>query len=394
MTTTSSWRYDDDYAQLAQRFRPLFEQIGHTSLEREQARQQSPEQFGWLKDAGFGTLRIPLDSAGSAARLSDVFLLAAELAEVDPNLSHSWRNHFSFVEDRLHALGERGGEELLAHLGTSRDVIGGGFGERGTAAGALPETTLMKASDDSYRVSGSKYYSTGSIYADWITVLARQETQDQAVVALVPVNQSGVEVDDDWDGFGQQVTGSGSVHYSEAEVSEHHILPYRQRYDYAPHFYQTYLHAVLVGIGRAVVRDVTETLRRRGRCHANNVAQVPREDPQLLQVVGEISAVVQAADAIFHDSVRSIDHAVSAAPELRSAALDDSWAVVAAAQVTVTENILRASTLLFDALGASSTSQTLSLDRHWRNARTLATHNPRVARARLLGDYLVNGRRP
>jgi alkylation response protein AidB-like acyl-CoA dehydrogenase len=49
---------------------------------------------------------------------------------------------------------------------------------------------------------------------------------------------------------------------------------------------------------------------------------------------------------------------------------------------------------LFDALGASATSQRKQLDRHWRNARTVATHNPTVFKARIIGDYELNGTEP
>ena len=34
------------------------------------------------------------------------------------------------------------------------------------------------------------------------------------------------------------------------------------------------------------------------------------------------------------------------------------------------------------------------LDRHWRNARTLASHNPVIYRDRIVGDYVLNGTSP
>ena len=64
------------------------------------------------------------------------------------------------------------------------------------------------------------------------------------------------------------------------------------------------------------------------------------------------------------------------------------------AQLVVIEAALQAATTIFDALGASGVSQSRALDRHWRNARTLASHNPRVYKARVLGDWLVNGTDP
>jgi hypothetical protein len=35
-----------------------------------------------------------------------------------------------------------------------------------------------------------------------------------------------------------------------------------------------------------------------------------------------------------------------------------------------------------------------ALDRHWRNAKVIAAHNPRLYKERMLGDYLLNGTLP
>jgi alkylation response protein AidB-like acyl-CoA dehydrogenase len=48
----------------------------------------------------------------------------------------------------------------------------------------------------------------------------------------------------------------------------------------------------------------------------------------------------------------------------------------------------------FGGRSASATKFPLALDRHWRNARTLASHNPRIYKERIVGDYAVNGTPP
>jgi hypothetical protein len=60
----------------------------------------------------------------------------------------------------------------------------------------------------------------------------------------------------------------------------------------------------------------------------------------------------------------------------------------------VSDLITGALTLLFGALGASATSRRHSLGRYWRNACTLASHNPRVYKDRIVGDFAVNGTVP
>ena len=75
-----------------------------------------------------------------------------------------------------------------------------------------------------------------------------------------------------------------------------------------------------------------------------------------------------------------------------SGAPDAEAALAAAkAKVVVDELAIRSAGLLFDAGGASATKRSANLDRHWRNARTLASHNPSSYKARAIGDYEING---
>ena len=74
--------------------------------------------------------------------------------------------------------------------------------------------------------------------------------------------------------------------------------------------------------------------------------------------------------------------------------LIDGEVAVAQAQLVIIAAALNATATVFDALGASGVSEDLALDRHWRNARTLASHNPRVYKARIIGDWLINGKDP
>ena len=64
------------------------------------------------------------------------------------------------------------------------------------------------------------------------------------------------------------------------------------------------------------------------------------------------------------------------------------------AQVAVPELAIGAAQQLFETGGASATSTSKGLDRHWRNAQTVATHNPISFRARSIGDYFINGTLP
>jgi alkylation response protein AidB-like acyl-CoA dehydrogenase len=64
---------------------------------------------------------------------------------------------------------------------------------------------------------------------------------------------------------------------------------------------------------------------------------------------------------------------------------------VSQAITVVSDLVLHAVTELFDALGASAAKRGHGLDRYWRNARTIASHNPRIYHQRSVGNFTVNG---
>lgn len=100
--------------------------------------------------------------------------------------------------------------------------------------------------------------------------------------------------------------------------------------------------------------------------------------------------MLRAAEAV----QRAFDARRASRPEAEDHAVAIAELEVSQFLTVVSDLILSAVTLLFDALGASATSRRHSLDRYWRNARTLASHNPRIYKDRIVGDFGVNGTVP
>ena len=92
---------------------------------------------------------------------------------------------------------------------------------------------------------------------------------------------------------------------------------------------------------------------------------------------------------------RAYEARVAGLPEAEAQTINIAAEIeLAQAQSVLTGLVLDAGTILFDALGASATSRRHALDRHWRNARTISSHNPRIFKDRVVGDYAVNGTQP
>ncbi|BBX38312.1 acyl-CoA dehydrogenase [Mycolicibacterium mageritense DSM 44476 = CIP 104973] len=397
MTTQASYlkRPSGYDAELRSVFRPVFERIAEGSVQREADRVFPHEQVRWLNEAGFGTLRIPAEQGGFGASLEQTFLLLAELGEADANVAHIWRNHLAFVEDRLNAPVSEDNTTWIKRF-LAGEFVGGGWTEANNVTLANLTTTVT-AEDGHWVVSGAKYYATGSLYADWLDVLGRGD-DGQLWTALVRADDPGVTLVDDWRGFGQRTTASGSARYDRAKAERGNVFPAAERFTYQAHFYQTAMLAVLTGITRAVQRDGSAALKERVRNYPQGLAAVPSDDPQLLQVIGELSADAFGAEAALASSARTLDRIVagrlSGGDEHARQLLVDAEVAVAQAQLVIIGAALRATTRVFDALGASGVSEKLGLDRHWRNARTLASHNPVVYKARILGDWFINGKDP
>lgn len=395
MTFTATYLREPtaDIHTLRARFSPLFDQVAQGNVERERSRVFPYEQVRLLNDAGLGVVRIPEEYGGLGASVEQTFGLLADLGQADANVSHIFRNHLAFTEDRLNAVVSGSNDRWIKRF-LAGAFIGGGWTEsnNGTLANIA---TRISANDDHWVVSGAKFYATGSLYADWLDVIGRGD-DGELWTALVRADSPGVAIVDDWKGFGQRTTASGSIRYDRVRAERGDVFPASERFGYQPHFYQIAMLAVLTGITRASLRDGMAALKRRGRNYPHGLAETPAADPQLLQVVGEVSADVFAAQAALDSAARKIDDIVAARLNGDGSRqyLIDADVAVTQAQLVIIAAALRATTNVFDALGASGVSEDLQLDRHWRNARTLASHNPRVYKARILGDWLINGKDP
>ncbi|MHC8309038.1 acyl-CoA dehydrogenase family protein [Pseudomonas sp. GT1P32] len=385
-----------DYEALAARFRPIFQRIAAGAVEREQSRSLPYEPIQWLKEAGFGAVCVPVEYGGGGASLPQLFELLIELAEADSNVPQALRGHFAFAEDRLNAT-PGPARDLWFKRFVDGDIVGCAWTEIGNVA-IGDVITKVSPNGDGWRLNGEKFYSTGSLFSDWIDVYAQRSDTGGDVIAAVRTRQPGIVQSDDWDGFGQRTTGSGTSRFIDAEVDVENIIDFATRFKYQTAFYQLVLLATLAGIGRAALRDVAHQVRERKRIYSHGNAQRVSEDSQVQQVVGEVAALVYAAEASALKAAQpaqraylarfsgddALERAANVAAELESAK----------AQVVVSELIQRATTELFNALGASDVRQGKSLDRHWRNARTVSSHNPVIYKARIVGDWEINGTEP
>lgn len=383
-------------AELTARFAPHFEKIAAGAAERDRTGALPYQQVADLAAAGFGAIRVPVSHGGAGATLPELFELLTELAAADSNIAQALRAHFAFVEDRLVAAPGPGRDTWLARFAAG-ELVGNSWTEVGAVRVGEVITKVSPDGAGGFSITGAKYYSTGSIFADWLDTYAERTDTKTRVIAAVRRHQPGVALAEDWDGFGQRTTGTGTSTFTGAAVEE--LIEFDTRFKYQTAFYQQVLLAVLAGSARAAEREFAAQLAARKRTFSHAAANIAGQDPQLLQVIGEVSAAAFAAAATVERVSTALQGAYESALALHSggsaeadeAANDAAELASAQGQVVLTPLVLTALTHAFDALAASATSVSKNLDRHWRNARTAGNHNPWVFKARLIGDLAVNG---
>jgi alkylation response protein AidB-like acyl-CoA dehydrogenase len=382
------------WEELAGRFRPIFARIAEGAVEREQNRTLAYEQVAWLREAGFGAVRIPKAYGGLGATLPQLFRLLVELAEADSNISHLLRGHFSFLEARLNAPDPASHARWFPQIAEGV-ILGYAMAERTEHTGGSAK--LLRENGE-LLIEGTKYYSTGAIYADWI-VAAVLDGEDRVSV-VVPTNAPGVMRIDDWDGFGQRLTGSGTTKFDRVKIDENQVIRRFSPGDFTQTSQKAFLQNVLLasaaGVGRAVVRDGVAFVQPRTRAFGIPGKSSPKGDPLVQRVLGKVSSLAFSAETLVLAVAQHLEDLYQLAQLGRATEADYVAMEIKAyqAQQIVLPQVLEATTLVFEVGGASATSETRRLDRHWRNARTAASHNPAIHREAAIGDYLLNGTIP
>jgi len=348
----------------------------------------------YFKELKLGTLRLPIELGGKGITIEELFKVLIELAQFDSDLPQILRAHFQSTEEILRSTDQSFKDYWISEILAGK-IIGNAYTEPVTTevvGNGQYNTKLKQIGEGVYEITGTKIFSTGTLYADYVAVRVNDHT-GQNFSVIIPVNREGVECIDDWDGIGQQYTASGTTIFTNVKVFHNEInyVPIEQ-VKFKP-FTQLFLHAVIAGNVKAIARESAELVRSRKRTFTYAFDPDPKKDPLLLEKVGDITAIsyiienavltaAQAQDKALDTTLNGItDYHLS-----HQASLEASLVKIAIEPLA-----LKVASDLFDVTGASSTRTKLALDRYWRNIRTLSSHNPANYKAAHVGNYYVNG---
>jgi SfnB family sulfur acquisition oxidoreductase len=380
------------------------ESVAGGVIERDRAGADRPpvEELARLDASGLLGITVPRAYGGpelGAAALADVIRI---IAAVDPALAQAPQGHFLFC-DVLAVWGSDQQRRLLFGEVLRGGRLGNGQAERGGQHAQDLKTRLhgwpvLPAGTDGPapgpRLTGKKYYTTGSLTARWIGVTALDDT-GALVVAFVRRDAPGVSVDTDWNVMGQRATVSGSAAFADAAVDPLLVIPYGQAFEVPQQLgarSQLVHTAIQVGIAEGALRDARWFVRDKARpffeAARSGWANAAAEDPHTVYRFGQLATRVAAAQALLAQAAAVLDE-VGRVPASAADAARGTLAV-AQAKAFATEVAGEVASGLFDLSGASATDEKHDLSRHWRNSRTHASHDPASWKYHHIGNYFLN----
>jgi alkylation response protein AidB-like acyl-CoA dehydrogenase len=383
--------------------RRVIDDIGRSAAESARLGTNPHAAIDLVRRSRLGAIRVPQNEGGGGCSIRELFSTIIDLAEVAPDIPHILRTHYWFVEDRLRSTNTQERARWLERI-VAGDIFGNAVTELGGSAaiGTWVMQTKLTPTDGGYVLNGKKYYVTGSLFSDWVSVQA-STPEGEVVASVIPTDRTGVVLEDDWDGIGQRMTGSGTGIFNDVAVAEEEILHESSAFTtedtavqvktyVVGQLCQLILSAIIVGIMRSVVSDAVGTVRKRARTYSHGSAETAAADPLLQTIIGQIASSTMAGEAVIMAAADAQDEALATMVDgvADFDAAHRGSLLAAEAKVIVDEIAPRAATLMFDVGGSSAIKQSEDLDRHWRNIRTLSSHNPTPYKARAIGDYLVN----
>jgi len=368
------------------------------AIAREQAaRRDQQRKLPWAEieqftRSGLGSISVPKAYGGPDVSFETVAEVFRLISAADPALGQIPQNQFGMLQ-LLRLTATEAQQALIFRSVLDGWRIGNAGPERGTK-----DTLTLKArithSADGYRISGEKFYSTGALFAHWVAVKALDDEGRQRL-AFVRRGSPGLRIVDDWSGFGQRTTASGTVLLDQVPVDAELVIDNWRQRD-LPNIQgaasQLIQAAIDAGIAEAAIDDAIAFVREKSRPWIEAKVERASDDPYVIADIGRLKLELHAAEALLRKAARVLDE-VNTGPIDADAAARASIAV-AEAKVLTTEISLQASEKLFELAGSRASLAEFNLDRHWRNARVHTLHDPVRWKYHAVGAYHLNGTLP
>ena len=155
---------------------------------------------------------------------------------------------------------------------------------------------------DGWRLDGRKFYCTGALFAHWVACVAVTPDQRRRHICFLPRDATpGLTLVDDWSGFGQKTTGSGTTIFADIAVPATHVFDHEKAFERPTRMgsFAQIMHAAIdVGIARGAFTIGLDHLRKHARPYGASGLDKVTDDPHMIAAVGDLKVRMTAADAM------------------------------------------------------------------------------------------------
>ncbi|MGA6106684.1 SfnB family sulfur acquisition oxidoreductase [Pseudomonas solani] len=367
--------------------RQLAGQFRSGAAERDRERRLPHAELDTFSRSGLWGITVPREFGGAGVSRVTLARVLAIICAADSSIGQIPQNHFYALEV-LRVNGSEAQQRRLFAAALAGERFGNALAEIGTRT-SNDRTTRLVGDGDDFRIQGRKFYCTGALYAQRVPTLAIGEDGHQHF-AFVERDAPGLEIVDDWSGFGQRTTGSGTAIFDDVPVAAEDVVSFQAAFERPTTVgpFAQILHAAIdAGIAREAYEDALAFVRTRSRPWIDAGVDKASDDPLAIHEFGRLAIRLHAAEAILDRAGRILD-AATAEPTVESVAA--ASIAVAEARALTTEVSLNAGSKLLELAGTRATLAEHNLDRHWRNARVHTLHDPVRWKYHAVGNYYLN----
>lgn len=360
--------------------------------QRDQQRLLPFAEIDLFSQKGLGGMRIPKQYGGAFVANKTLAHVFRIINKADSSVGQIPQNQIALL-NMIEIMGTEEQKQFIYNEILKGKRLANGGPERNTKDTKTLATTLT-FENGRYFVDGEKFYSTGSSFAHWLAIKAIHP-EGHVVLTIVDRNAEGVEVIDNWNGFGQRMTSSGTVKLQHVEVDP--VLIFDERLlgnqpSYRGAYSQLMQVAIDVGIAEAAFAD-TLTAVQKARPIVDAQVEKASLEHYTLQEVGKSSVLLDAAILLLDEAAEYLDE-LDQLESVTDEQAAKASILVAEAKVYANDAALHISEKLLELGGSRSSLSQHNLDQHWRNARVHTLHDPIRWKLHALGDYYLNHKLP
>jgi alkylation response protein AidB-like acyl-CoA dehydrogenase len=337
----------------------------------------SQENIDAIWAAGIANLTLPAAYGGPGTDLRTVTRVVRAIGGGDASTALIWVWHLIYlrvlaseqfglapaVRDRVFG-SALAGPALINALRVEREL--------GTPARGGASATTALRTDDGWRITGRKIFSTGSYGLAWMVVWATTEDDPDGPCTgpfVVPGDAPGISIDETWDHLGMRASASHDVVFEDTPVPLDHAAGLVPVGEGDPGLRTPQMMATMILLLLAVYDGVAWAardwlVRYLNERTPSNLGRPLATLPRFQAAVGEIDALLQANEFVLDALAADLD------------ADGDQAGSAGLAKVVVARNVIAVAEQAVSLVGNAGLTFHHPLQRHLRDALCSRIHSP------------------